>query len=340
MTNEIKLGVIGCGKQASKHIAGLQKIPGIEIVLADIKRELAEKMAADTGTSSVEKTDQIFADEKIQGLVICTPTQSHAPLIKKALDTGKHVFCEKPLSDNADEIKGLIDMAGNKDLVVMIGYIYRFVPAFEEGFRLFHEARIDGHSMVFGKPLHAFLRIGGRGSHEAWKHRKETGGGAINEMLVHMIDLANWYFGPLENIKVLSSKLYLPERVIKGEKVIADAEDFILMYCTGIQGMDIYLQADLITPAFTQYMEVQGENGTFRGSIQQESPSFVFLKQGRGGYQAGRTELSFGSRNLLDHQMLAFVLAMLQKKKPEINTIEDSLQLIQIMDTIKEQIKE
>jgi len=334
----IKVGVIGCGKQASKHVNGLKKIPGTEMVVADIRPDIAREMATQTGCGFLENPAQVFDDPNVRAVVICTPTQTHAPLIKQAIASGKHVFCEKPLSDRIEEIEELKGHAAETERVVMVGYIYRFVPAFEEGFRIFREMQINGESLILGRPITGYFRIGGRGSHQAWKHRKETGGGAINEMLVHMIDLANWYFGPLSDVQVISNQLHLPERTINGETVKADAEDFILLRCKGESGIEIVCQADLVTPAFSQYIEVQGENGSFRGSIQQDSPSFVFLNEGRGGYAAGKTMLSYSQRNLLDHQMLSFILAVLQNIPNDSNTIEDSLQLIQIIDQVKHQI--
>jgi predicted dehydrogenase len=336
----IKVGVIGCGKQASKHIAGLKKIPGTEIVLADIQSEFAKAMAAKNGCQYVSKPDDVFDARDVQAVIICTPTQTHVPIIKQALEAGNHVFCEKPLSDRIQEIDELKEMAARTDCIVTVGYVYRHVPAFEEGYRIFRQNRYNGENLLIGEPVNAFFRLGGRGSHQAWKHRKESGGGAINEMLVHMIDLANWYFGPLNNLKVVSNHLYLKERKINGEKVSADAEDYIMVQCKGVDGIEIFCQADLVTPAFSQYLEVQGENGSFRGSIQQDSPSYLFLNESRGGYDAGKTTFSFGQRNLLDYQMLSFILSVLQNEKPEKNTIDDSLQLIRIIDQIKSQIQE
>ena len=53
------------------------------------------------------------------------------------------------------------------------------------------------------------FRLGRRGSHKAWKHRAQTGGGAANEMLVHMLDLALWYFGEPESATRLAGDILL-----------------------------------------------------------------------------------------------------------------------------------
>jgi myo-inositol 2-dehydrogenase/D-chiro-inositol 1-dehydrogenase len=336
--NSIKIGLIGCGKQASKHITSLKAIPGTELVLCDNNSELARTLSEKERVEWVDNPDQIFGDMTIKAVVICTPTQTHVQLIKRSIEAEKDVFCEKPLSESAEEAKKLGGISARSSRMVMIGYIYRFVPIFEEGFHIFRGRRIDGENLTMGRPLSAFFRLGGRGGHQLWKHRKTNGGGAINEMLVHMIDLANWYFGPIREVEVISCDLRCPERTIQGETVRVDAEDYILVRCFGPDGIEIICQADLITPAFSQYAEIQAENGTFMGSIQSDLPSYIFLKESRGGYDAGKTELRFGQRNLFDIQMMAFIQWVLQKELQDRNTIEDSLQLLEVIEKIREQV--
>jgi predicted dehydrogenase len=334
---KIKLGLIGCGKQAEKHINSIKKLDVAGVYVADIKTELAQALAEKSGASWLENPNDIFSDQDIRAVLVCTPTPSHKGIILNVLEAGKDVFCEKPLCNDLNEaleLKEAEDRAGKSALV---GYIYRYVPIFEEGFRLMNDFRTNGESLLLGKPLSAYFRLGGRGSHQVWKHRSDQGGGAINEMLVHMIDLANWYFGPFKDVEVLSNTIKCKERQIQGRMESVDAEDFVMVRLYNGMGVEILCQADLITPAFTQYAEIQCENGTFMGSIQQEMPSFIFMKHGRGGYDTGRTNLKFGQRNVLDIQMAYFVQKMLKGQKPDRNRIGDSVDLMKIIEEIRSQ---
>jgi len=332
--NKIRVGVIGCGKQAEKHLASLRALPNVDIVVADIQRDLARSFAQKNKAVCLDDPEKIFEMKDIMAVLICTPTPSHADLIKKALESGKDVFCEKPLCVTLEEALTLRELEKKTGHTVMVGYIYRYVPIFEEGYRLLSQYRINKESLILGKPLSAFFRLGGRGSHQVWKHRKDQGGGAINEMLVHMIDLANWYFGPLCDVEVISRGLKCPERVIQGERVQVDAEDFIFIRCIGFAGIEFFCQADLITPAFSQYVEIQCENGTFMGSIQPDMPSFVFMKQGRGGYEAGKTNLQYGKRKILDIQMAYFIKTISQGIPPDRNRIDDSVEIMKVVQKI------
>jgi myo-inositol 2-dehydrogenase/D-chiro-inositol 1-dehydrogenase len=333
----LKIGIIGCGKQAPKHISGLAKLPGVELVLADSRPEAAERLGRESKLPWVRDVQAIFADPDISAVDICTPTSSHLSLIQNALVSGKHFFCEKPLCEREEEEVRLIDrLLAEHRLVGMIGYVYRFAPVFELGQRLFKDVPRTGESLELGRVVTAFFRIGGRGSHQAWKHLKAHGGGAINEMLVHMLDLALWYFGPASEASVLTKGLLRPKRVINGMEETVDAEDYVIARLQMKSGVEVICQADLLTPAFTQFVEVQGENGTFMGSIQPDMPSFLHLDKGVAGYQAGKTTLNFGPRNLFEAQMAEFVQAVRAQTPPERCTIQDSLELMKTMEKLQE----
>lgn len=338
--DKIRVGIIGCGKQAEKHILSLKKIPGLEIIVTDINKEISHKLAKKEGTLWEANPESLFKQDDVKGVVICTPTRTHVYYLKKAVEAQKDVLCEKPLSDSLEEIYEAEKLISASNSIVLIGYLYRFVPIFEEGYEIFRAKQLNGNSLLMGKPLSAYFRLGGRGDHQVWKHLKDEGGGAINEMLVHMVDLANWYFGPLEQIEVVSCDLRKPHRVINGTKTTVDAEDFILVRARGASGVEIFCQADLITPSFSQYVEVQAENGSFMGSIQNDFRSYIHLKESRGGFPAGKTEFNFKNRNIVDIQMTAFILSMLRSRTMERNTVQDSLQLIKIMEEVRRQTEE
>jgi predicted dehydrogenase len=176
------------------------------------------------------------------------------------------------------------------------------------------------------------MRIGGRGSAALWKHRRSEGGGALNEMLVHMLELAIWYFGPIDRAELMISELLRPQRVIDGRLENADAEDFVLARFWTKTGLPVVIQADLVSPAFTQFLEVHGDNGSLMVSIQPEMPQFVVTRQPSGGYPAGRTELGTGAVNLFEAQMADFVAAVRDRGAHAGATLADS---VRVMDAVE-----
>jgi predicted dehydrogenase len=184
-----------------------------------------------------------------------------------------------------------------------------------------------------GEPVAALLRIGGRGAHAVWKHRRASGGGAINEMLVHMLDLAQWLFGRLSAVRWHEVLRLRPTRRIDGREVAVDAEDFVLLSATSARGGHIVLQADLLTPAFRQYLEVQGSNGSFMGSIQPELPCAFDLLAAAGGLPAGRTVVHNEGGDLFHAQMRAFLAHVRTGATSGYADAADALHLLEVLES-------
>lgn len=335
--SSLKIGVIGCGKQGGKHLRALKAIGGIDIAVTDRNDALAASLAAGEGVEHVEAAESFFADPTIAAVVICTPTLSHVELIEAALASDKHVFCEKPLCEATGAVEHLIEVEKSTGRNVMVGFIYRFAPAFERAHALLH-ARGEDESPILGRPVHALLRAGARGDSRAWKHRKAEGGGAVNEMLVHMLDLALWLFGPIPSVEILAEEVLLPSRRIDGARVTADAEDYVLARCTTARGAPVMILADLVTPGFIQFLDAHFTNGSFFGSIQPELPTRIFLKEARGEHEAGVTQPASAPTDLYRKQMRAFLDCVANDRPPDRNRLVDSLEVVKLTRTVHDRL--
>ncbi len=333
--SSLRIAIIGCGKQAPKHISGFKKLAQLEITLADIEPGRAEELAAKEGVGWVESIDEIFTDPAIRAVDICVPTPAHSGLALRAIAAGKDFFCEKPLCESAAQARAIAERLSSGNVIGMVGYIYRFAPVFEYAHNLFKDTSVSGKSLELGRVAGAIFRLGGRGGHQVWKHRQDSGGGAISEMLVHMLDLALWYFGPVEQVLSVTKTLLRPRRYFQDQLVDVDAEDYVVVSYRSRSNVMVTCQADLITPAFSQYTEIQGENGTFMGSIQTHMPSFIYLDQQAAGRPPGRTGLEFPAGNLFENQMAEFVHLVRTRQKPWRCTVEESIHLLEFMEEIR-----
>lgn len=331
----MKIAVIGCGRQAVKHVAGLRKCANVDIVLVDKLPDLARNLAEREGLAWVESVDEVLGDPEIGAVDLCVPTPFHAPLIRQALTAEKDFFCEKPLCETAAQAREINELSARGRRIGIVGYVYRHAPVFQQARSILEGAAETGKSSVIGTISVALMRIGGRGSAAAWKHRRSEGGGAINEMLVHMLDLAVWYFGPVERADLFAKDLFRPERLIAGKMEQADAEDFVAARFWTRSGIPVVIQADLLTPSFTQLIEVQGDNGTLMASIQPEMPQFVFALKAAGGYPQGRTVLDAGEDNFFDAQMANFVSALRQRPAQQDPTLTDSVHVMSALEMLK-----
>ncbi len=127
----LRIAIVGCGKIADEHVWSIQQLPGCSIVGACDRQSL---MAAQL----CERYDIPFAcggvDELISGchpdvVHITTPPQSHFPLAMKCLESGCHVYVEKPFTVTAAEAGIVIDAAQGRALRVTVGHNYQFDPA-------------------------------------------------------------------------------------------------------------------------------------------------------------------------------------------------------------------
>ncbi|MFK5996561.1 MAG: Gfo/Idh/MocA family oxidoreductase [Rhodobacterales bacterium] len=322
----LHIGIIGCGKQAEKHIMGL-RANGVEnITVADISAEAAKKLGQCMGVETAVSVEALMASETIGAVDICTPTPSHTPLILQAIAQGKHYLVEKPLATDLAEARAISDATKQARLVGMVGFTYRFAPAL-----VAIKAVIDGGDL--GPILSSTLRIGGRGSHAAWKHQTAMGGGAIREMLVHMIDLAVWYYGPIETVQVLACEQHYPRRTIGGKTIPVDAEDYVHVKLVSKAGQVITVLSDFTTPCFVQFAEVEGAGGMAFGSIQPQFTPFVWKSADGENYPAGKTELVMETRNIVADLTGNFLSAVKGKSPPRCS-LADAVEVQRVLGLV------
>ena len=117
MTNRIRVAVIGTGRIGRRHARTLaHQTPNAElVVVADANEATARDMAAELRVPSwTTDTATVFADPNIDAVVIAASTDFHAPLIIAAAQSGKHVFCEKPIAldlENTDRAIAAVEQA-------------------------------------------------------------------------------------------------------------------------------------------------------------------------------------------------------------------------------------
>ncbi len=326
--SNIRIGVIGCGKISEKHLMGYKKIQDIEIFISDIDKNEARALSQDYEVNYVENPDNLIDSEEVDAVDVCVPTKHHAEVILKALEHEKHVFCEKPLTSSLKEAEEIEKRAEESDKVVMSGYLYRFHPAFEKIKEVLEEK-------IIGRPYYSIFRVGGRGSHRAWKHKEGEGGGAVNEMLVHMLNLIIWYFDGVKTAQNLSTETVLKTRIIDGREIEADAEDLTVLRFETEGGTKVLCESDLITPSYMNYVEIHGTNGSIWTSILDYFPTIVYCKEPRGVYNQGNNFFEYKRVDLFEKELRHFIETIQDGDKPSLNSIEESVETLKIINSLR-----
>jgi len=130
----VNIALIGTGYIGPIHLNALSRIGGVKVKrVVDVNGELARKAAADYNIESWG-TDwrEAVNDPGIDVIHNCTPNKYHFQINKEALNQGKQVFTEKPLSMNLKEADELVNLAEKKKAVTGIGFCYRYYPVVQE----------------------------------------------------------------------------------------------------------------------------------------------------------------------------------------------------------------
>lgn len=124
----LALGVIGCGHWGPNHVRVFSELARSHVIAcADSNAERLAKIRARFPTvDTTENYEQILDDNRIDAVVIATPTSTHADITRHALLAGKHVLVEKPLCLTSHEAAELGAVAEKAQLVLMVGHVFLF----------------------------------------------------------------------------------------------------------------------------------------------------------------------------------------------------------------------
>jgi predicted dehydrogenase len=126
----VRVAAVGCGYWGPNVIRNLDAVAGFELCcICDVDRERLRPVAARYPTArSTTRADDIFEDPSIDAVYLSTPVSTHYQLVKRALDSGKHVLVEKPLATTVDQAEALAELAAARGLTLMVGHTFVFSP--------------------------------------------------------------------------------------------------------------------------------------------------------------------------------------------------------------------
>jgi UDP-2-acetamido-3-amino-2,3-dideoxy-glucuronate N-acetyltransferase len=127
--NKAKVAVIGCGVWGRNLVRNFYNLEALYSVCDMDSEALCAISSQYNGIKCMCDFDEVLKTQEIKGIIIATPSHTHYPLVKKALEAGKHVYVEKPIATNSCEAKELNEIADEKGLVLMVGHLLLYHPA-------------------------------------------------------------------------------------------------------------------------------------------------------------------------------------------------------------------
>ncbi|MGD7043273.1 Gfo/Idh/MocA family protein [Jeotgalibacillus proteolyticus] len=193
MVKKIKVGIIGCGGIANaKHLPSLSKLEQVEITaFCDIEKEKAQQSASKYGTQEAkvyEDYKELLNDSSLDVIHVCTPNSSHAEISIAALESDKHVMCEKPMAKTSEEAKAMVEAAKRTGKKLTIGYNNRYRQDSRYLKQLCEKG--DLGDIYFAK-AHA-IRRRAVPTWGVFLDEEKQGGGPLIDIGTHALDLTLW----------------------------------------------------------------------------------------------------------------------------------------------------
>ncbi len=181
----IRCGVIGLGRIGRIHLENLiQGISGAEVIAVSDPSPEAKAYAAKLGVREVfDHAESIISHGEVDAVIICSPTDTHASYIKKAVQSQKAIFCEKPLDLDLESIREIIRVVDSNTAFVMTGFNRRFDPGFARAQQAVRDRQLGQLQL---------LRISSRDPAPPPLDYIRSSGGIFLDMTIHDFDMARF----------------------------------------------------------------------------------------------------------------------------------------------------
>lgn len=204
MSEQVKIGVIGCGSISEMHLRSYEADPKAVIyAVCDLNESRAQAKAEKYKATKVY-TDyhELLADPDVDAVSICTWNNSHAPISIAALKAGKNVLTEKPLCMTMEEALAVEQAVKESGKLLQVGFVRRYA----NNTHILKQFIDNGElGEIYYAKASCLRRLGNPGG---WFSDKErSGGGPLIDLGVHVIDLC-WYLMGKPKVKSISGNTY------------------------------------------------------------------------------------------------------------------------------------
>jgi predicted dehydrogenase len=225
----LRVAVVGLGFGAQVHVPALRACPTTEpVALWHPKPDRLRAACATTDLPGAPSYEALLADPTIDALVLATPPEPRLALARAALEAGKHLLLEKPVSLCAEDAEDLQRLALEQRLTVAVDFEYRAVPLFQQLAQLLNQGALGTPWLVKLDWLMSSRADPSRPW--TWYAQAAAGGGVLGALGTHAADLLHWLVGPSRRV-VGQLSTAIRERPLPGEGRLAtvDADDIALL---------------------------------------------------------------------------------------------------------------
>ena len=285
----VKIGLIGAGWMGKAHTTAFHNagmIFGDELPVFEMVSDVSEAQVsafADAMGYSRYTTNwmDVVTDPDVDLVDVATPNSMHFEMVKAALENGKHVFCEKPLSLSAAQSRELAELAAEKKVVNYCGFS-----------NIMNPANLYVRELVQSGRLGKIMRVHATYDQDmlldpsiplAWRHiRKKAGTGALGDLGSHLFSVFQMIIGDMDEVVGMES-IVIPERPLApgstemGKVENDDVISFLVRYKNGAIG-DFSSSRVATGRKNYFYYEIQGTEGSVVYNLERMCEVQVYFK--------------------------------------------------------------
>ncbi len=187
----VNLAVVGLGRMGRLYVDVVARCVERAKLVAVYTSSKAkcEEIAKPLGAACYNDIGALLRDPRIDGVVVTTPSHTHADVALMAVERGLHVFVEKPIDVDLSKARNLVEKAERMGVHLLVGYMRRFDESYREAKRLVDEGAVGRVVMYVG------ISRDPEPPPPGWLRDPKLSGGLVLDLMSHDFDLARWFIG-------------------------------------------------------------------------------------------------------------------------------------------------
>jgi len=270
---KLNVGVVGCGSWGRNHARVYKNLQVADLLaVADVNKRTAEEIGKMYNVDWYVDPVGVLERSDVEAVSICTPTVTHADIALAAIQMGKHILVEKPMTNTLEEAKSLIKAAKAQGLYLAVGFVERFNPAVVETVKKISNGEIGDVILAHARRVSRRpLRIGDVG--------------VIKDLAIHDIDIVNQLF-----------KAEAQEVFATAGNIAHQFEDYANIVIRFEGNRNAFIETNWLTPRkvrrlivtgtrglinveyITQEMTIENDEGIYQPFIENREPLLLELE--------------------------------------------------------------
>ncbi|OIJ17473.1 oxidoreductase [Anaerobacillus alkalilacustris] len=270
---QYKVGIIGVGKMAQAHISGLTAVPEFTITsICDIDEKKLNRVGNQLNLSQEFRfTDfrDLINSNEVDVVVSVTPNDIHASVLEYCIEKNKPILAEKPFTLNYEEAKQLSEKYKVNPIPCMVGFSYRYTPAFRFVKELLELGKIGQVRSFSIQYLQGWGSLPYKVPY-VWRFNKDvTGTGTLGDLGSHMIDMAHYLFGSFNEISGQLESFVTQRKSLETDEIVEfEIDDFASFQARMENGLVGIFQTsrNAIGSGNQHEVSIYGDKGTLHAS--------------------------------------------------------------------------